>query len=178
MEPAPTDAYGRSKLDAERALAEIGLDWAALRPVLVYGPGVKGNLDSLFRLARTRIPLPFQSFQAKRSLVSIENLSMAVDTVMRAGQSPNRALIVADRTPVSLAEIVSAYRSGFGRAPGLFPMPTTLLGACLNLLGRGEIGERLNGSLVADPTALRSLGWEPQVDTLSRLADLGRESAA
>ncbi|TXN39301.1 NAD(P)H-binding protein, partial [Methylobacterium sp. WL18] len=57
-EPRPTDAYGRSKLEAERALAETGLDWVALRPVLVYGAGVKGNMAALLRLARSPYPLP------------------------------------------------------------------------------------------------------------------------
>ena len=38
--PAPDDAYGRSKLAAEQALAGLDLDWVSLRPVLVYGPGV------------------------------------------------------------------------------------------------------------------------------------------
>ena len=44
--PQPTEAYGRSKLAAERGLAELALDWVALRLVLVYGPGVKGNMAS------------------------------------------------------------------------------------------------------------------------------------
>src|SRR5688572_8936273 len=43
--PAPTTEYGRSKLAAEAALAEIaartGLEVVSLRPPLVYGPGVK-----------------------------------------------------------------------------------------------------------------------------------------
>jgi len=51
-EPAPTDAYGKSKLAAERGLAELDLDWVALRAVLVYGPGVKGNVARLAALAR------------------------------------------------------------------------------------------------------------------------------
>src|SRR6185369_9059713 len=44
VEPAPTDAYGKSKLAAERGLAEVDIDWVALRATLVYGPGVKGNM--------------------------------------------------------------------------------------------------------------------------------------
>jgi nucleoside-diphosphate-sugar epimerase len=44
LEPKPTDAYGRSKLAAERGLAELDLDWVSLRAALVYGPGVKGNM--------------------------------------------------------------------------------------------------------------------------------------
>ena len=39
----PTDAYGRSKLAAEQGLAELALDWVALRLVLVYGAGVHGQ---------------------------------------------------------------------------------------------------------------------------------------
>src|SRR5262249_10813575 len=58
MEPAPTDAYGKSKLAAERGLAELDVDWVALRAVLVYGPGVKGNVARLVRLARSPWPLP------------------------------------------------------------------------------------------------------------------------
>ena len=69
MEPQPVDAYGRSKLAAEQGLASLDLDWVALRPVLVYGPGVKGNMAELMRLARSRLPLPFGGLTARRSLL-------------------------------------------------------------------------------------------------------------
>ncbi len=54
LPPQPTDAYGRSKLAAERGLADLDLDWVALRLVLVYGAGVKGNMAELLRFARSR----------------------------------------------------------------------------------------------------------------------------
>lgn len=82
--PRPTDAYGRSKLEAEAALAEIGLDWVALRPVLVYGAGVKGNMAALLRLARSPYPLPLGGLAARRSLIALESLSGAVDAVLAA----------------------------------------------------------------------------------------------
>src|SRR3984957_18012149 len=44
VEPRPTDAYGKSKLAAERGLAELDIDWVSLRAMLVYGPGVSGNM--------------------------------------------------------------------------------------------------------------------------------------
>src|SRR5207244_5470031 len=59
LPPQPTDAYGRSKLAAEQGLAQLDLDWVALRLTLVYGPGVKGNMEELVRLARSPYPLPF-----------------------------------------------------------------------------------------------------------------------
>ena len=49
LAPEPTEAYGRSKLAAERGLANLALDWVALRLVLVYGAGVKGNMAELLR---------------------------------------------------------------------------------------------------------------------------------
>ena len=57
-EARPTDAYGRSKLAAEQGLAGTNLDWVALRLVLVYGPGVQGNMARLAELARSPYPLP------------------------------------------------------------------------------------------------------------------------
>src|SRR3712207_4500344 len=74
LEARPTDAYGRSKLDAERGLAEVGIDWVALRPVLVYGPGVKGNMAALLKLAKLALPLPLGGLTGRRSLLSVENL--------------------------------------------------------------------------------------------------------
>ena len=96
MEPQPTEAYGRSKLAAEQGLAGLDLDWVALRPVLVYGPGVKGNMAELMRLARTRLLLPFGSLAARRSLLSVDNLVEAVHHVLMAPAPLRRPLIVAD----------------------------------------------------------------------------------
>ena len=49
--PNPEDPYGISKCEAEVGLREIAnqlhLDVVILRPPLVYGPGVKGNLRAL-----------------------------------------------------------------------------------------------------------------------------------
>ena len=83
LEPSPTDAYGRSKLAAERGLAELDIDWVSLRAALVYGPGVKGNMAQLMRLARSPLPLPLGGLRARRSLLAVENLSAAIETVLR-----------------------------------------------------------------------------------------------
>ena len=68
LAPQPTDAYGRSKLAAEQGLAALDLDWVALRLVLVYGKGVKGNMAELVRFARslpaTARPAPGQAVAA------------------------------------------------------------------------------------------------------------------
>src|SRR3546814_14244242 len=43
-------AYGRSKAESEKLMAESGLDWAIVRPPAVYGPGDRESLE-LFRMA-------------------------------------------------------------------------------------------------------------------------------
>ncbi|CAO4165423.1 NAD-dependent epimerase/dehydratase family protein [Methylorubrum populi] len=172
--PAPTDAYGRSKLAAEQALAEIGLDWVALRPVLVYGAGVKGNMAALLRLARSPYPLPLASLTGRRSLVSLESLTEAVITVLEAPGPLKRPLIVADPDPLTLPEMMSALRAGLGRNTGLLPCPVPLIGLACRAAGREASFDRLAGSLIARPDGLAALGWHPAQGTREGLAALAR----
>jgi UDP-glucose 4-epimerase len=174
MEPRPTDAYGRSKLDAERGLADVSIDWVAMRPVLVYGPGVKGNMAALVKLAAIRLPLPFGSLPGRRSLLSVDNLVLAVDTVLRADVPLRRPLIVAEPEALTIAEMITSLRRGLGRRPGLVPVPTLLLRHILGLLGRSETYERIAGPLMASAAALTALGWTPPIATRDALAALAR----
>ncbi len=171
-EPQPTDAYGKSKLGAERGLAEIDIDWVSLRAVLVYGLGVKGNMAQLMRLARSPLPLPFGSLGARRSLLALENLSAAIETVLSAPSTLRRALIVADPQALTVAEMIAAMRQGMARRPSVFPFPVPLLESLLRAAGKEEIYQRLSGALVADPSALMGLGWAPQLATPVGLAKL------
>ena len=174
MEPRPTDPYGRSKLAAEQGLVEVGLDWVALRLVLVYGRGVKGNMAQLMRLARSPYPVPLGSLKAQRSLLSLDNLVAAIDSVLATPEPLHRPLIVADPGSISIPEMLAAMRRGLGRRPGILPMPPRLLEAALRIAGRPEDYQRLAGSLVADSAALRGFGWTPPVATPDGLAALMR----
>jgi UDP-glucose 4-epimerase len=174
LAPQPTEAYGRSKLAAEQGLAKLDLDWVALRLVLVYGPGVKGNMAELLRLARTPYPLPLGALHGRRSLLALENLVAAVDTVLAAPAGLRRPLIAADPAPLTIPEMIAAVRRGLGRAPGLIPVPPSLLKTALRATGRTEVYQRLAGSLVVEPAALLRLGWTPPVATAEALAALAR----
>ena len=174
LAPQPTEAYGRSKLAAEQGLAELGLDWVALRLVLVYGAGVKGNMAELLRFARAPYPLPLGALNGRRSLLALDNLVAAIDTVLAAPGPLRRPLLVADPAALTIPEMITAMRRGLGRSPGLIPVPQPLLKTALRAAGRTEIYQRLAGSLVADPAALLRLGWTPPVATADALAALAR----
>ncbi len=161
----PTDAYGRSKKAAEAVMANMldgsSTHWTVLRPVLVYGPGVKGNMAALMRVAALPVPLPFGALKARRSLVSIGNLISAVQYVLQTQTAENSAFIVADREVLTMAEIIRALRRGLGRSELLLPVPDTSLASMLRLIGKGDFADRLTGDLVADAARLRRIGWAP-----------------
>lgn len=173
-EPRPTDAYGRSKLAAEQGLAKLEIDWVALRPVLVYGPGMSrvGHFAALMRFARSSYPLPLAAVTARRSLLSIDNLTDAIDTVLAATASLRRPYIVADADRLTVAEMLVAMRRGLNRRPNMFPVPLSLLQLGWRATVHTESYRMLRDSLVVDPSALGRLGWAPRITTPSGLAAL------
>lgn len=172
--PHPTDVYGRSKLEAEQAVRSANLPFTILRPTLVYGEGVKGNLANLIRLAQTPWPLPFGLFLNKRSLLARENLIHAIRHVMDDPSSLGETYLVADPTPTTIRDVVKTLRVGLNRKPLLLPIPPIFVRMALKMTSGNDVWERLHGSLVADTSKLRATGWIPQVDTLSGLEKLAK----
>jgi UDP-glucose 4-epimerase len=178
MTPEPTDAYGRSKLAAERGLADLDLDWVALRLVTVYGAGMVGNLARLVSLARSPLPLPLGGLTARRSLLSVDNLASAIALLVQGPETLRRPLIVADPEPLTLSAMVAAMRRGLGRRPAVFPIPAKLLETGLDALGRTNDQRFATDTLIADPAALIGLGWKPELTTAQGLERLMRSSPA
>jgi nucleoside-diphosphate-sugar epimerase len=170
----PTDAYGRSKLAAERLLQESGAGFTVLRPAVVYGRGVKGNIASLATLAQTPMPLPFGGLDNRRSLLALENLAAAIALVLTSPQAEGETFLVADVEPISVAELVSAMREGLGRAPHLVRVPAGAVKRLMATFGREAEWERLSGSFVIDAAKLRGIGWDPRVETYDGIAAMMR----
>ena len=80
---APTDNYGLSKLEAERALLALeGPDFrvAILRPPMIYGKDCKGNFRSLVSVAR-RLPF-FPKVPNQRSMLYVGSLNRLVQQII------------------------------------------------------------------------------------------------
>jgi UDP-glucose 4-epimerase len=131
---------------------------------------VKGNIATQLRLAKRPLPLPFAGFREKRSLLAVNNLVAAIRHALAAPSLQGETFIVADNEPVSLAEIIAMMRAAQHRKPRLFSLPPDVFAAGLRLIGRGDILDRIGGSLVADAAKLRATGWQPAVNTLDGLA--------
>jgi UDP-glucose 4-epimerase len=163
--PAPTDAYGRSKLEGERLLAQSGVPFTVLRPAVVYGKGVKGNIAALATLARTPMPLPFAGLDNRRSLVARDNLVSAIALALGAREALNETFLVADEEPISVADLVAAMREGFGRSPNLVKMPLGAVKRLMGSFGREADWERISGAFVIDASKLMGIGWRPEITT-------------
>jgi nucleoside-diphosphate-sugar epimerase len=170
----PTDTYGRSKLEAERLLAESGVPFTVLRPAVVYGRGVKGNIASLATLAQTPMPLPFGGLDNRRSLLALQNLAAAIDLVLTSPKAEGEIFLVADSEPISVAKMVAAMREGLGRPPHLIRVPAGGVKRLMATFGREAEWERLSGNFVIDAAKLRGIGWTPRVETREGIAAMMR----
>lgn len=167
--PAPVDAYGIAKAEAEQRLAAIpGLSLAVVRPPLVHGPGAKGNLAALMKVLRRGVPLPLGCIDNRRSLVGIANLADAL--AFLAERQDTGTFLVSDGEAVSTPELIRLLAAGMGVKPRLLPVPEAWLRLAGALTGRRAAVARLTGSLVVDDSPLRALGWAPRMALADGLA--------
>jgi len=164
--PHPEDAYGRSKLDAERTLLRIAgstnLEVAILRPPLVYGPDVQANFLRLMQLVDRAVPLPLGSVRNRRSLVYRGNLASAIECCLTHPAAAGETFFVSDGEDVSTPELIRRLAVAMDRPTHLWPMPVRLLRIAARLAGMDSQVGRLVDSLVVDSARIRTvLGWTP-----------------
>jgi len=166
--PAPQDAYGVSKHEAELGLrqlaADTGMEVIIIRPPLVYGPGVKANFAALMRAVQRGWPLPLGAVHNQRSLVALDNLVDFIVTCTTHPQAANQTFLVSDGHDLSTTELVRGLARAAGVPARLLPVPVWALEAGATLLGKGDAVQRLCGNLQVDISKARSLlGWVPPV---------------
>jgi nucleoside-diphosphate-sugar epimerase len=177
--PRPEDPYARSKWEAEQALAQIGnetgLEYAILRPPLVYGPGVGANFARLMQWVARGVPLPLGAIDNRRSLVYVGNLVDAIRVCLAHPAAVGRTFLVSDGEDVSTPELVRGIARALGVAPRLLPVPVSLLRLAASTIGRRHEIERLAGSLQVDSSAIRrELSWSPPATMRDGLAETAR----
>ncbi len=166
--PQPQDPYGISKHEAEQGLralaAETGMEVVVIRPVLVYGPGVKANFHSMMSWLSKGIPLPLGAIANKRSLVALDNLVDLIVTCVDHPAAANQTFLVSDDEDVSTSELLRRMAYALGKPARLLPVPASLLQVGATLLGKRDVARRLCGSLQADISHTKArLNWAPPV---------------
>ncbi len=122
--PNPNDAYGKSKLQAEFFLKTVNSEnfkVAIIRPPLVYGPEVKGNMIKLLELANKKIPLPFGNINNKRSIVFIDNLIELINKIIN--KKASGIFIAGDQEAISTTTLLSLIRKHLNNQNKLISIP-------------------------------------------------------
>ena len=165
--PAPEDAYGRSKRDAEEALQKIAatttMAITTLRVPLVYGPAVRANFAALLRVCDTPLPLPLDGItRNRRSLLFLGNLTHAIETVINAAADRKGTFLLSDGEDLSTAQLVGHLRRSLNRHALRLPIPAPLIVSMAQLAGKQAAAQRLCGSLEVDSSAFRqTFDWTP-----------------
>lgn len=164
--PGPTDPYGISKLEAELGLRELegrsGLDVVIVRPVLVYGPGVKANFRTMMRVLGAGIPLPFGGLENRRSLIGLRNLADFLVTCARHEAAAHQTFLVSDGEDLTTSELLRRLAALLGRPARLVNVPASLLKRIARLLRQGDIAQRICGTLQIDSSKTGTqLAWAP-----------------
>jgi len=164
--PAPEDAYGRTKRDAEieltRATEGTNTEAVMLRSPLVYGAGVKGNFLTLMEAIAAGKTLPLGAIENRRSLIYAGNLASAIGCALEHPDAAGKTYLVRDGEDISTAELARRIAAALGVKPRLPTVPAGLLRLAGRLTGRGPAIARLTGSLLVDDAPIRAeLGWQP-----------------
>ena len=186
----PDDPYGLSKYEAEQGLLALAqktkMDVVIIRPPLVYGPGVKGNFASMIKWMNKPLPLPFGAIHNQRSLIALDNLvsfiSLCID-LEKSSKASNQVFLICDGEDVSTTQLLKKVGQAFslysplGTKAWLLPVPVCIMASPAKLLGKGDIANRLFGSLTVDSSKARDLlGWKPLVDIDEQLAKMRKEA--
>jgi len=174
-----TDPYGLSKYEAEKGLLALAkntnMEVVIIRPPLVYGPAVKANFASMINWVSRGVPLPFGAVRNQRSLVALDNLVSFIIHCLTHPKAANEVFLVSDGEDVSTTELLQQVAKAFGKKPFLIPVPVDLMKFAANILGKGDVANRLFGSLQVDSSkAKKLLGWKPVITMDEQLKKIAK----
>jgi len=120
----PQDDYGRSKLKAEKYLLSMQDDdfiVSILRTPIVYGAGVKANIQNLIKLVHKVPILPFGGIDNRRSMVYIGNLCELIHKLCETKTSG--IFLAGDDRPMTTTELIKLIAKELDKTIYLVKIP-------------------------------------------------------
>ena len=163
---APEDDYGLSKWEAEQGLkalcSESSMELVVIRPPLIYGPGVKGNLELLGKAIDKGLPLPLGSIKNQRDMLSLSNLIDLIKTCIEHPAAAGQVFLCCDNEPVSTPQLITLIANGRGKCARLWPVPVFVLSMLACAVGRQAMLKRLSSDFRIDMEhTMNTLDWTP-----------------
>jgi len=185
----PEGSYGVSKYMAEQLVLNGGFvsEPVVIRPTMVYGDSVKGNLPNMIMaIANHRFP-PIPEFANRRSMVHVDDIIRAALLVAEHPKAVGRAYIVSDGAAYSTQQIYQWICEALGRKPPRWVVPLSVLrlfaklGDGMRMLaGRrilydSDVLEKLSGSAwYCSDRISRELGFQPERNLHDALPEMIR----
>jgi nucleoside-diphosphate-sugar epimerase len=171
--PSPLDPYGKSKYETEKMLRDLtgrtDMELVIIRPVLIYGPGVKANFFSMMNWLYKGIPVPFGAIHNQRSFAALDNVVDLIITCIDHSSAANQIFLVSDGEDMSTTKLLKRMANALEVPVRLVRVPSWLF----IFLGRtNPITRRLFGSLQVDISkASKLLNWTPPISVDEALRD-------
>ena len=160
-------AYAQSKKLAEEIVIEYGAEnggamrTSILRPVNVYGPGMKGNVVGLIRGIRGRRLPPLPYLKNRVAMVSVHDVCRAILVLLSNAQKSGKVYTLSDREEYTPVRIETAIYRALRRHPPNWRAPRTVFfiaSMCAESLNRlriwkNSLGLRTYRNLTTDSTS-------------------------
>ena len=161
----PECIYGKTKREAELKLLQIGkesnMHISIVRPSLVYGPSMKGNLKLMLSgIERGWFP-PLPETGSRRSMIHVDDLVRAILLVAEDSQANGEIFIATDGVPHSSREIYNAMCAVKGKSIPKWSVPKILFD--ISSLVSHRIKYKINkllGDECYSSTKLESIGFK------------------
>ena len=173
----PLDNYGISKLEAENLLKTFcisnNINFVILRPPLVYGAGVKGNLKKLMYYIDKNIPLPIIKTANNRSLISLRNLVSALIIVALNDNANGQTYLVSDDLPISVENLYKNIAIIMKKKLFLIKFYSLFFKILLWPFGKAKLVEKISSSLIIDNTKIKKdTEWRPAISLMDDLKSM------
>ena len=136
-------AYGATKLLSERLImnehAKGNITGVILRPVNVYGVGMRGNIALLIRLISRGLVPRLPTLENRVSMLGVDDLSLAIYLSLKSEQANGKTYLVTDGQQYSVSAIEREIYGALGKKMSRLEMPRMLLYfmfSAADLLGR------------------------------------------
>jgi UDP-glucose 4-epimerase len=163
----PEGIYGETKRDAELELLKIGKEFgmhvSIIRPSLVYGPEVKGNLQLMLAGIKKGWFPPLPETGNRRSMIHVDDLVRAILLVADDDRANEEIFIATDGVPHSSREIYSAMCNIVGKSTPKWSVPKILFDMVSLLSPRIKYKvDKLLGDECYSSAKLEALGFKAQ----------------
>ena len=163
----PEGIYGKTKREAELRLLKIGkesgMHISIIRPSLVYGPDVKGNLKSMLLGIKKGWFPPLPETGNRRSMIHVDDLVRAILLIAEDKRANGEIFIATDGTPYSSRDIYNAMCSVLDKSIPKWSVPKNLfdMASLINPRIKYKLNKLL-GDECYSSAKLEALGFKAQ----------------